>query len=60
MWCPHHFKNATVEMARESFDDFSMQVITCCDEFPRCVEETLDTLVTPPGGALSYIQPHTS
>jgi len=45
MRCPHHFKNATVEMAGESFDDFSMEAITCCDESPRCVEEALDKLV---------------
>ena len=46
MRCPHHYKNAKVEMAGESFDDFSMEVVTCCDEFRRCVEEALDTQLT--------------
>ncbi len=46
MRCPHHYKNAKVEMAGESFDDFSMEVVTCCDEFRRRVEEALDKLVT--------------
>ena len=44
--CPHHFKNAKVEMAGENFGEFSMEVITCCEEFRRCVEEALDKLVT--------------
>jgi len=46
MQCPHHFKTATVEMAGENFDDFSMEVITCCEEFRWRVEEALDKLVT--------------
>ncbi len=46
MQCPHHFTNAKVEMAGESFDDFSMEVITCCEEFRKRVEEALDALVT--------------
>ena len=33
-------------MAGESFEDFSMEVITCCDEFRRRVEDDLDALVT--------------
>ena len=45
MQCPHHFKSATVEMAGENLDDFSMEVVACCDEFQKCVEEALDTLV---------------
>ena len=45
MRCPHHFKNATVEMAGERFDDFSMDIITCCDEFRKRIEEALDNLV---------------
>lgn len=45
MRCPHHFQNATVEMDGESFDDFSVEVITCCDEFRKCIEEALDKLV---------------
>jgi hypothetical protein len=46
MRCPHHHKNAKLEMAGENFDDFSMEVITCCEGFRRCIEEDLDTLVT--------------
>lgn len=46
MRCPHHHKNARVEMAGESLDDFSMEVITCCEEFRRCVEDALETLLT--------------
>ncbi|MGO9245989.1 MAG: hypothetical protein ACLPT4_05525 [Verrucomicrobiia bacterium] len=46
MQCPHHFTNAKVEMAGESFDDFSLEVITCCEEFRKHVEEALDALVT--------------
>jgi hypothetical protein len=32
-------------MDGESFDDFSIEVITCCTEFQRCVEEALDKLM---------------
>jgi hypothetical protein len=46
MRCPHHYKDAKVEIVGESLDDFSMEVVTCCDEFRRCVEVALDTLVT--------------
>ena len=46
MRCPHHHKNAKLELAGENFDDFSMEVVTCCDEFRRRVEEALDTVVT--------------
>jgi hypothetical protein len=46
MQCPHHFKSATVEMAGENLDDFSMEVAACCDEFQTCVEGALDALVT--------------
>jgi hypothetical protein len=46
MQCPHHFKNATVEMAGGNFDDFSVEVITCCEEFRKHVEDVLDELVT--------------
>jgi hypothetical protein len=48
MRCPHHFKNATVEMAGERFDDFNMEVIPRCDEFRRCVEKDLNKLVEQP------------
>jgi hypothetical protein len=44
--CPHHHKNAKVEMSGESFNDFSVEVVTCCDEFRRHVERVLDTLMT--------------
>ena len=67
MRCPHHFQNATVEMDGESFDDFSVDVITCCDEFQKRVEEALNKLVeqpnlivapavaiTPPNPCISY------
>jgi hypothetical protein len=40
---PYHFTNAKVEMDGENFDDFSMEVVTCCEEFRGRVEETLDT-----------------
>jgi hypothetical protein len=46
MRCPHHYKNAKVEMAGDNFDDLSLEVITCCEEFRRHVEEALDALVT--------------
>jgi cytidyltransferase-like protein len=52
MQCPHHFTNAKVEMTGESFDDFSMEAITCCEEFRRRVEEALDKLVPHPAAAL--------
>jgi RNA recognition motif-containing protein len=52
MQCPHHFTNAKVEMTGESFDDFSMEVITCCEEFRRRVEEALDKLVPHPAASL--------
>ena len=48
MRCPHHFQNPTVEMDGESFDDFSVEVITCCDEFQKRVEEALNKLVEQP------------
>ena len=44
MRCPHHFKNATLEMDGGSFDDFNVEVITCCHEFQKRVEETLNKL----------------
>lgn len=43
--CPHHFRSAKVEMTGESFDDFSVEVVTCCEKFQRRVEEDLDTLL---------------
>jgi hypothetical protein len=46
MQCPHHCKDATVEMTGETFDDFSTEAITCCEEFQRRVEEALDKPVT--------------
>jgi hypothetical protein len=49
MRCPHHFKNATVEMDGESLDDFSVEVITCCDEFQKRVEKALDKFVAERG-----------
>jgi len=45
MRCPHHFKDARVEMAAENFDNFNMEVVTCCEEFRRRVEEALHSLV---------------
>ena len=45
MRCPRQFQKATVEMAGENFDDFSMEVIACCEEFQGRVEEALDKLV---------------
>jgi hypothetical protein len=45
MQCPHHFKNATLEMDGGSFDNFSMEVITCCNEFQNCVEAAISKLV---------------
>jgi hypothetical protein len=46
MRCPHHHKNAKVEMTGDNFDDFSLEVITCCEEFRTRIAEALDTLVT--------------
>ena len=48
MRCPHHFQSATVEMDGESIDDFSLEVMTCCDEFQKRVEEALEELVAQP------------
>jgi hypothetical protein len=45
MRCPHHFKNATVEMDGENLDDLSVEVISCCDEFQKRIGEALDNLV---------------
>jgi len=45
MQCPHHFKNARVEMDGENFGDFSMEVIACCEGFRSRVEEALNELV---------------
>ena len=45
MWCPRHFMTARVEIDGENSDDFGMEVITCCDEFQRRVEDALDKLV---------------
>ncbi len=65
MRCPHHFKNATVEMDGDSFDDFSVEVITCCSEFQKCVEAALDKLVAQqsvtvaPAVAITTPNPHT-
>jgi hypothetical protein len=46
MRCLHHFKNPTVEMDGENFDDFSIEVIACCEEFRKRVEDVLDELLT--------------
>jgi hypothetical protein len=56
MQCPHHFTAAKVEMDGENFADFSMEVITCCEEFRKRVEEALDKLVPHPAAALR--RPH--
>lgn len=44
--CPHHYKTAKVEMVGENFDDLSLEVVACCDEFRRRVEEALESLMT--------------
>lgn len=46
MRCPRHYKSAKVEIAGEGFEDFSFEVVACCEEFRRRVEEALDTRVT--------------
>ena len=46
MRCPYHFKNPTVEMDGENLDNFSIEVVTCCDDFRRRVEEALDKPMT--------------
>ena len=48
MQCPHHFKDAKVEISGGTLDHFSMEVITCCEEFRRHVEEAVDDLVDAP------------
>lgn len=45
MQCPHHYKSARVEITGENFDDFSTEVVACCDEFRMRVEEALDALM---------------
>ena len=49
MRCPHHFKNPAVEMDGETIDDFSIEVITCCEKFKNCVEEAVVKLVAQRG-----------
>jgi hypothetical protein len=49
MRCPRHFKDAKVEIAGDGFDDFSMEVVTCCEEFRMRVEGALAVLVWSPG-----------
>jgi hypothetical protein len=60
MRCPHHFKNAAVEMDGEGFDDFSVDVITCCEEFKKCVEEALDKLLAQRGMIIIPVVPITT
>ena len=44
--CPRHFKKAAVEMAGDNFDDLSVEVVACCEDFRKRVEDALNKLVT--------------
>jgi hypothetical protein len=39
--CPIHQKNARVEVEGEAFDDFSIDVFTCCEESRQRVHDAL-------------------
>jgi len=41
MRCPHHYKNARVEVEDERLNTFYMDVFACCEEFERRVRESL-------------------
>ena len=41
MRCPHHQKNAKVEVESEEFNILHPEVFTCCEEFERRVREAL-------------------
>jgi hypothetical protein len=41
MRCPHHFRDAKVEVERGSFDVFYIDIVTCCAEFKKRVREAL-------------------
>jgi hypothetical protein len=41
MRCPHHFKDARVEVERGGFDVLHIDVCTCCGEFETTVRKAL-------------------
>jgi hypothetical protein len=41
MRCPHHQKNARVEVEAEKFDIVHIEVFTCCEKFGERVRESL-------------------
>ena len=40
--CPLHQKNARVEVDGENFDNFSIEVFTCCEESRQRVHNALE------------------
>lgn len=41
MRCPHHHKNAWVEVEGERFNTFHIDIVTCCKEFEQRVRKSL-------------------
>jgi len=40
--CPLHQKNARIEVEGDNFDDFTIEVFTCCEESRQRVRQALD------------------
>jgi hypothetical protein len=41
MRCPRHFKDATVEVERGSFNVLYIGICACCEEFETCIRKAL-------------------
>jgi hypothetical protein len=41
MRCPHHFKDARIEVERGSSNVLYIDICTCCEEFEGCVRAAL-------------------
>lgn len=41
MQCPRHQRNARIELDSISFEEFEVEVFTCCDDFAKRVHDAL-------------------
>ena len=41
MRCPHHFKDAKIEVEGAGFNILHIDICTCCEEFETCVRAAL-------------------
>jgi hypothetical protein len=50
MLCPVHQKNAKVEVETDDFDNLSLEVFACCDQFRERVRRALKDIPPSPSG----------